>query len=579
MKLVLRYVLRKKGTLIANALCVLGWIAIELGLPSLFAYMVDNGLATGNREVIWQSGVAMAIISLIGLGGQLLLAVGVSRVATWTVRDIRNDLYRHIQTFSHAEFEKFGINALITCITNDGYQVLMFLQQALRTGFMTPMMFIASMVMIVVRSPSLSTTIVVAVLVIGLGIALIMKTSNPISHKQQKGLDRINGQMREMLSGLRVIRSFNREEFESERFEKVNQDYATISQKLFRIMGVALPIFFFIFHIVIAVVIWISSKQISLGKLQLGDLIAFNEYVFHALYSFLMLSVVIIMYPRAATSADRIQAVMETESSISTNEDGVRETTEKGRVAFEDVSFHYPDEEDTPVLSHVSFTAEPGQVVAFIGSTGSGKSTLIRLIPRSFDVTGGRVLVDGVDVRDFNLKSLRSRIAYIPQRALLFSGTIAQNIRFGKHDATEHEVDKAAEIAQARQFIHDKEGGYGAYLSEGGSNMSGGQKQRLSIARAVIKKPEIFIFDDSFSALDFKTDAKVRERLEEETNGATTLIVAQRIGTILEADKIIVLDKGEIVAEGTHMELLNSSEIYRQIAQSQLSEEDLAQWK
>ena len=578
MKLVIHYVGRYKWRLLINVLCVFAWIGIELGLPSLFAYMVDYGLAVNNRAVIWQSGIGMVLLSIMGLLGQLLLADSVSRITTGTVHDIRNDLYRHIQTFSQAEYEKFGINALITCITNDAYQVLMFLQQILRTGFMTPLMFLSAMVMIILRSPSLSVAIVVALLLIFAGILLVVRVTTPISERQQKGLDRINGQMREMLSGLRVIRSFNREEFEAERFEERSEEYSANSRKLFRIMGVAQPAFFFVFHLVIAVVIWISSVQIDAGNLQVGDLIAFNEYVFHALFSFLMFATVFMMYPRAAVSARRIQSVMETQPSIGENPEGVFAAREKGTVVFDDVSFYYPGEEDTPVLSHVSFRVEAGQTVAFIGSTGSGKSTLIRLIPRLFDVTGGRILVDGVDVRDFNLTALRERIGYIPQKALLFSGTIAENIRFGKHNATDSEIEKAADIAQARHFIEDKKGGYDAYLAEAGSNMSGGQKQRLSIARAVVKEPEIFIFDDSFSALDFKTDAKVRNRLAEETKGATSLIVAQRIGTILDADTIIVLDEGEVVAQGTHQELLKNSQLYLQIARSQLSEKDLAQW-
>lgn len=577
MKLVLGYVGKYKGKILLNILCILAWVGNELGLPTVFAYIVDNGLAVNNPDVIWSGGLLMIVLSVLSFAGQILLSISIAKITTSVIRDLRNDLYRHTMTFSHAEFEKFGTNKLITCVTNDSYQVLMFLQQVLRTGFMTPIMFIISMVMMVMRSPSMLATMLAAVLIIGIGIIVIVKVSTPISERQQKGLDRINGQMREMLSGLRVVRSFNREDFETERFEKVSEEYASNSRKLFRLMGAAQPAFFLVFHVVIACIIWISSVQISAGKLEVGDLIAFNEYAFHALFSFLMFANVFMMYPRASVSANRIQDVMNTESSISPNFAGIESTKEHGSIEFDNVSFYYPGEEETQVLTHVSFSVKPGQTVAFIGSTGSGKSTLVKLIPRFFDVTEGRILVDGIDVRDFNLTSLRERIGYIPQKASLFSGTIGENIRFGKHDATIEEVDHAADLAQAKEFIASKDGGYEAHLAEGGANMSGGQKQRLSIARAVLKSPEILIFDDSFSALDFKTDATVRARLAEETDGTTNLIVAQRIGTIMNADNIMVLDEGKLIAQGTHQELMQTCEIYQQIAHSQLSEEDLAQ--
>jgi ATP-binding cassette subfamily B multidrug efflux pump len=409
-----------------------------------------------------------------------------------------------------------------------------------------------------------------------IGVVLIARISEPLSTKQQKNLDRINGILRENLSGLRVIRAFVNEKFEEKRFEKVNEAYTSSSKSLFRLMAVAQPAFFFLFNIVMVLIIWSGSLQIEAGQLQVGDLIAFIEYIFHALFSFMLFATVFMMYPRAAVSANRIQEAFDIEPIIKEETEGVKETATKGYIEFKNVTFAYPGPSQTPVIRNINFTAEPGETVAFIGSTGSGKSTLIQLIPRFYDVSQGQVLIDGVDVRNYNLAALRQKIGYIPQRALLFSGTIADNLRYGKADATVEEMDRAVEIAQATEFISRLSEGYDTPIAEGGSNFSGGQKQRLAIARAIIRRPEIFIFDDSFSALDYATDAKLRERLRRETTKSTTLIVAQRVGTIMHADKIIVLNEGDVVGIGTHKELLENCSIYYDIAASQLSEEELA---
>jgi ATP-binding cassette subfamily B multidrug efflux pump len=384
-----------------------------------------------------------------------------------------------------------------------------------------------------------------------IGVVLIARISEPLSTKQQKNLDRINGILRENLSGLRVIRAFVNEKFEEKRFEKVNEAYTSSSKSLFRLMAVAQPAFFFLFNIVMVLIIWSGSLQIEAGQLQVGDLIAFIEYIFHALFSFMLFATVFMMYPRAAVSANRIQEAFDIEPIIKEETEGVKETATKGYIEFKNVTFAYPGPSQTPVIRNINFTAEPGETVAFIGSTGSGKSTLIQLIPRFYDVSQG-------------------------QRALLFSGTIADNLRYGKADATVEEMDRAVEIAQATEFISRLSEGYDTPIAEGGSNFSGGQKQRLAIARAIIRRPEIFIFDDSFSALDYATDAKLRERLRRETTKSTTLIVAQRVGTIMHADKIIVLNEGDVVGIGTHKELLENCSIYYDIAASQLSEEELA---
>jgi ATP-binding cassette subfamily B multidrug efflux pump len=441
---------------------------------------------------------------------------------------------------------------------------------------MAPMMFGMSLYMVLRTSRSLGWYVLGALPFLLIGVVLIARISEPLSTKQQKNLDRINGILRENLSGLRVIRAFVNEKFEEKRFEKVNEAYTSSSKSLFRLMAVAQPAFFFLFNIVMVLIIWSGSLQIEAGQLQVGDLIAFIEYIFHALFSFMLFATVFMMYPRAAVSANRIQEAFDIEPIIKEETEGVKETATKGYIEFKNVTFAYPGPSQTPVIRNINFTAEPGETVAFIGSTGSGKSTLIQLIPRFYDVSQGQVLIDGVDVRNYNLAALRQKIGYIPQRALLFSGTIADNLRYGKADATVEEMDRAVEIAQATEFISRLSEGYDTPIAEGGSNFSGGQKQRLAIARAIIRRPEIFIFDDSFSALDYATDAKLRERLRRETTKSTTLIVAQRVGTIMHADKIIVLNEGDVVGIGTHKELLENCSIYYDIAASQLSEEELA---
>jgi ATP-binding cassette subfamily B multidrug efflux pump len=441
---------------------------------------------------------------------------------------------------------------------------------------MTPMMFGMSLYLIMRTSPGLGIYVLLALPILLLAVILIAKYSEPLSTKQQNNLDNINGILRENLSGLRVIRAFVNEKFEEMRFKFVNDAYTNSSKSLFHLMAVAQPGFFFLFNIVMVLIIWNGTVQINQGALEVGTLIAFIEYIFHALFSFMLFATVFMMYPRANVSALRIQEAFDMDPLIKDNPEKTAEPTEKSSLEFRDVTFAYPGHAESPVIRNVSFTAKPGETVAFIGSTGSGKSTLIQLIPRFYDVTEGQVLVDGMDVREYQLKDLRNKIGYIPQKAQLFTGTIADNLRYGKEDATQAEMEQAAEIAQASEFIAQKPDGYQEELSEGGNNFSGGQKQRLAIARAVIRKPEIYIFDDSFSALDYQTDAKLRARLKKETTECAVLIVAQRVGTIMHADKIVVLNEGDVVGIGTHRELLDNCPIYYDIAASQLTKEELA---
>jgi len=577
LKLMWHYTMRNKKLLVFNFICVFGFILIELGLPTLLARMIDKGIAAGDRDYIWKMGAAMIAITIVGITMNILLGYFTSRITTNIVADIRDDLFEKVQGYSHTEYEKIGVSSLITRVTNDAYQIMLFMQSILRTGLMTPMMFVVSLYMVMRTSTQLGLYVLGALPILLMAVIAIAKISEPLSTKQQANLDKINGILRENLSGLRVIRAFVNEKFEEKRFGKVNQAYASSSRSLFRLMATAQPGFFFLFNIVMILIIWTGSIQIDQGQLQVGDLIAFIEYIFHALFSFMLFATVFTMYPRAAVSARRIQEALDATSEIKEPEQPVTETKTKGFLEFKNVTFAYPGHAQSPVIRNVSFTASPGETVAFIGSTGSGKSTLIQLIPRFYDVSEGQVLVDGVDVRDYSLTTLRNKIGFIPQKALLFTGTIAENLRYGKEDATQAELERAAEIAQAADFISRTPDGFDAHLAEGGSNFSGGQKQRLAIARAVIRQPEIYIFDDSFSALDYQTDAKLRARLKKETTESTVLIVAQRVGTIMNADKIVVLNEGDVVGIGTHKELLQTCPVYYDIAASQLSEEELAQ--
>lgn len=576
MKTMWHYAMRHKGLLLLNTICVFGFVIIELGLPTLLAKMLDVGIVNNDFEYVKKIGGYMIVTIAVGIVLYLGLAVVGARLNTRLVQDMRNDMMANIQDFSHQEYEKIGMSSLITRTTNDAFQVMVFMGMILRMGFITPIMFTSSIIMIVRTSPSLTAFVIGALPFLLGGILIIGKRSEPLSNKQQKNLDNINMILRENLMGLRVIRAFVNEPFEEERFDKVNQDYTASSKKLFKLMAAAQPAFFFLFNIVMVLVIWFGSIQINAGDLAVGNLIAFIEYIFHALFSFLLFSSVFMMYPRAAVSARRVQEVLDMEPAIKNPVSGVKETETSGVLEFKNVSFAYPGNSESPVIRDVSFKASPGETIAFIGSTGSGKSTLIQLIPRFYDVTRGKIQIDGVDVREYDLAALRQKIGYIPQKALLFSGTIEDNLKYGKPDATEEEMREALDIAQATEFISQKEKGLLEPISEGGSNFSGGQKQRLAIARALIRKPAIYVFDDSFSALDYKTDATLRQRLKSETTESTVLIVAQRVSTIMHADKIVVLNEGEVIGMGTHRELLKSCSIYYDIASSQLTEEELA---
>ena len=571
------YLKRYPKWLILDFLGAVFFVIVNLGLPTVLARMIDQGINQGNEGKLYFWAVIMLVIIVLGTFGRIVLSYAASKLTTNMVKDMRNDVYAKLQEYSHHEYEQIGVSSLVTRITSDAFVLMQFAEQTLKLGVITPMMMLSSILMIFLTSPSLAWIVAFSVPFLAVVVIYVAVKTRPLSEKQQKTLDKINQYVRENLMGLRVIRAFAREDFQENRFEEKNAIYADNSNRLFKLTGLTEPLFVQIIIAMIVAIVWFALDPLKHGNLQIGDLVAFIEYSFHALLSFLFLSNLFTMYPRTAVSSERLKEIMDMPISIDPNEDGIQETETHGYLEFDNVTFAYPGETESPVLHNISFTAKPGETIAFIGSTGSGKSTLVQLIPRFYDVTLGKIKVDGVDVRDYRLKSLRQKIGFIPQKALLFTGTIADNLRYGKEDASHEDLHQAADVAQAKDFIESREEGFATHLAEGGSNLSGGQKQRLSIARAVIKGPDIYIFDDSFSALDYRTDAILRRRLKEVTQDATVLIVAQRVGTIMDADQIIVLDKGEIVGRGRHEELMETNDIYREIAESQLKNASLTE--
>ena len=571
------YLKRNPKWLVLDFVAAIFFVTVNLGLPTVLARMIDEGINTKQTDRLFFWAWVMFGVIILGVLGRIVLAYAAGKLTTTMVQDMRNDLYAKLQEYSHHEYEQIGVSSLVTRLTSDAFVLMQFAEQTLKMGVIAPMMMLSSILMIFLTSPSLAWIVAVSVPFLAIVVIYVAVKTKPLSEKQQKTLDRINQYVRENLTGLRVIRAFAREEFQEKRFSDENEVYAQNSNKLFKLTGLTEPLFVQIIIAMIVAIVWFALDPLRDGSLEIGNLVAFIEYSFHALLSFLFLANLFTMYPRTAVSSQRLKEVMDMPISINPNEDGITETETKGYLEFDNVTFAYPGETESPVLHNISFKAKPGETVAFIGSTGSGKSTLVQLIPRFYDVTLGKILVDGVDVREYNLKALRQKIGFIPQKALLFTGTIAENLRYGKEEASQEELSQAAEVAQAKDFIESREERFETHLAEGGSNLSGGQKQRLSIARAVVKKPDIYIFDDSFSALDYKTDAVLRRRLKEVTGQATVLIVAQRVGTIMDADQIIVLDQGEIVGRGKHEELMETNDIYREIADSQLKNQALTE--
>lgn len=562
----------------------------ELYLPTLMADIVNTGVVQGDIGYIWRIGLFMLVVALGGIVTSIAASYFSSRVATGFGKTLRSKVFSHVERFSLEEFDKLGTASLITRTTNDITQIQQVLLMMMRMMVSAPLLAIGGIIMAMSKDKTLSLVFVVIIPVLVGAIFLIAGRGIPLFKIIQRRIDRLNLVLREGLTGIRVIRSFNRTEHEAKRFEKANFDLTETSIKVNKVMAAMMPTMMLVLNVSSIAIIWFGGIRIDNGSMAVGDLIAFLQYAMQIMFSFIMVSIMFVMVPRASASAVRINEVLDTlpvikdvepaQTTATTELDSAKAAESavpslKGYVEFDDVSFSYPGAEQ-PAVSGISFRAKPGEVTAIIGGTGSGKSTLISLIPRFYDVGSGRVLVDGQDVRDIPQEELRAKVGFVPQKAVLFTGSIAENIRYGNEAATDEEVEQAARIAQAEDFISEMEKGYDAEISQGGNNVSGGQKQRLSIARALVRRPEIYIFDDSFSALDFKTDAKLRAALKDETGESTVIIVAQRVSTVKDADRIIVMDESRIAGMGTHRELLESSEVYREIVYSQLSEEEIA---
>jgi ATP-binding cassette, subfamily B, multidrug efflux pump len=547
---------------------------VNLALPDYMANIVNQGIVGQDTNAIYHNGLLMLLITLGG--GICAIGAGYfsSRIGTGLAKRLRDLVFSKVESFSLMEFNKFSTASLITRNTNDIQQIQMVMVMLLRIGLMAPFMGIISIFKAYHLAPSMTWIMAVSIGGLISIITVLFSVAMPRFARLQKLVDKLNLVTREILTGLRVIRAFDKENYEEQKFRKANRELTNVNLFVNRVMVILQPAMILIMNFTVIGIIWIGAHKIDAGSLQIGNMIAFMQYSMMAIFSFLMISVIFIMVPRASVSADRIAEVLGTKAEILDPVNPVKVPRGGGTVEFKNVAFAYTGSEE-PVLRDISFVAHPGQTTAFVGSTGSGKSTLINLIPRFYDVTAGQILIDGVDVRDMRQEDLRERIGYVSQKAMLFSGTVKDNITYGRPEATSGEVKRAADIAQATEFIDQLDKKFENPIAQAGGNISGGQKQRLAIARALAKKPEIYIFDDSFSSLDFKTDAALRNALKKETSGKTVLIVAQRISTIMQADKILVLDAGRIVGQGTHRELLKSCEVYRQITTSQLSEEEL----
>jgi ATP-binding cassette, subfamily B, multidrug efflux pump len=575
MIMVLEYMSEYIGMFLAAIALLIIQAICDLSLPGYMADIVNNGVLTGDTNYIVQIGGKMLLITLVS--AVCLIATGYlsARIAAYSARDMREDVFKRVQTFSHPELDKFSPASLITRTTNDITQIQLVIVMMVRMLFYSAIIAVGGAIKAISESRTLSWTIVAAVLALVVIIVILFYMVMPRMRIMQTLVDKVNLISRENLEGMLVIRAFNTQRFEEDRFDSANTDLTETSLFINRAMIMMMPTMMFIMNITTVLIVWVGAHQIAAQQIDIGQMMAFMQYAMQIIMSFLMLSVMFILIPRAMVSAGRVQEVLETPTLIKDKNKAIRPRADfVPDIEYENVTFCYPGS-DQPVLKNISFKAKHGQTTAFIGVTGSGKSTIVNLLIRFYDVTSGRILVDGVDVRDMKRSDLRRKIGYVPQKNVLFSGTIKSNLQYADSAASFDTIERAARIAQAEEFISTTPDGYDAHVAQGATNFSGGQKQRLSIARALVKDAPIYIFDDSFSALDMKTDAVLRDALHRETADSTLLIVAQRVGTILSAEQIIVLDNGEIVGRGTHRELLSSSEVYREIALSQLSEEEL----
>lgn len=547
----------------------------ELYLPTLMADIVNIGIVQGDTPYIFTTGSRMLLVAAVSAVCTIIASYLSAKIATGFGRDLRSKLFSHVESYSLHEFDDIGTASLITRTTNDVTQIQQVFIMMMRMTVSAPMMCIGGIIMAVSKDATLSLLFIVALPVLLGTIFLVARKGFALFKAMQVKLDKLNLVLRENLTGIRVIRAFNRTEQEKQRFVGANADLTDTAVKVNKLMAVMMPMMMLIMNFTTIAIVWFGGIRISYGDMQVGDMMAFIQYAMQIMFSLVMVSMMFVMIPRAQASAIRINEVLNTQPEIHDPVQAKSPGNLRGYVEFRDVTFNYPGAEK-PAISHITFSAKPGEVTAIIGGTGSGKSTLINLIPRFYDTGSGSILIDGVDVRDMSQQNLRAKIGLVPQKAVLFTGSVADNIRYGKDDATETEIRHAASIAQAAGFINEMKDGFDSMITQGGLNVSGGQKQRLSIARALVRKPEIYIFDDSFSALDFKTDAKLRAALKPEILDSTVLIVAQRVNTVIDADHIVVLDEGQIAGIGTHKDLLQNCEVYREIVFSQLSEEEIA---
>lgn len=546
----------------------------QLYIPNLMGEIVDFGVLSGDVSYILRTGGKMLFIAIIGAISLIVARYLAAKASMAFGRDLRLELFTRIENFSLQEFNKIGTSSLITRTTNDVNQLQQVTGMILRMLVRAPIMLVGGVFMAISKNKELSRVFLISAPILIISIALIGKRGFPYFKIIQEKIDGLNQVLREELNGIRVIRAFNREDFEHERFNESNKDLTDTLVEVMSLMAILRPVINLILNFTTIGVLWFGSKLIDMNHLQIGDLLAFLQYVMQIMFSLLMVSMVLIMIPRASASAKRVNEVLDLENTVKDKEEVLDSSSLKGKIEFKDVSFKYKGAEN-PVLCDLNFSIEKGETLAIIGGTGSGKSTLINLIPRFYDTTKGEILLDGVNIADISQEELRDKIGLVPQKANLFQGTILSNIRFGKEDASIEEVKRALKIAQAYDFVNELDDKLDSYVAQGGTNYSGGQKQRLSIARAIVKEPEIYIFDDSFSALDFKTDKKLRKALKDEIKDKTIIIIAQRVSTIMDADKIIVLEDGKIVGRGKHKDLLENNKVYREIVRSQLSEEEI----
>ncbi|HAX74242.1 MAG TPA: multidrug ABC transporter ATP-binding protein [Firmicutes bacterium] len=559
-------------TIVGTLLLIFVFTLTDLNLPNLMSDIVDTGIVEGDISYILRVGGLMLLVALVGTAASILANYLGAKVAIGYSRDLRQQVFEKVESFSLNEFNSIGTASLITRTTNDITQVQQVILIMLRMMVQAPIMIVGALIMSFEKDVELTKIIIYIIPILFISIFLIARFAMPMFQLVQKRIDKLNLVVRENLTGTRVIRVFNKQKFEEDRFNEANLDLTKIAMKANRLMGLLMPLMMVLLNVSIVIVMWFGAQRVDLGELQVGNLMAIIQYIGQIMFSLMMLSMMFVMIPRAQASAVRINEVLNMQPII--NDPKTSKTSDlHGVVEFKDVSYEYEGAEN-PAISGISFTAKPGEILAIIGGTGSGKSTIVNMIPRFYDAAKGQVLVNGIDVRDMSQEELRQKIGYVPQKAVLFTGTIRDNIQYGLEGATDEQIQHALDVAQAADFVSKKKEGLDSEIAQGGTNVSGGQKQRLSIARAIVRKPEIYIFDDSFSALDFKTDAKLRAALKEETKEATTIIVAQRVSTIMDADRILVLNEGHIVGDGTHDELVRNCDIYKEIVDSQLKGEE-----